>query len=76
MIPGTVVYDLIRDTARQSDLLRIGHPGGVIDIGAEIEMDGDGHTYKNALIGRTARCLMEGYVLVPVTYFQRQTPCI
>ena len=41
MIPGTVAFDLLQEEARGKDVLRIGHPGGIIDIGAVIEIDGD-----------------------------------
>ena len=69
MMPGTVVCDLLADEARGRTTLRIGHPGGIIDIGAVIDADGDGANYKKAVIGRTARRLMEGYVLVPASCF-------
>ena len=69
MIPGTVAYDFISKDARRNDLLRIGHPGGVINIGAVIDMDGNRCVYRQAVIGRTARRLMEGYVLVPEECF-------
>jgi len=65
MIPGTVAYDLLDDDSRRNRLLCIGHPGGVIDVGAVVEMDGDRCHYREAVLGRTARRLMEGYVLVP-----------
>jgi 2-methylaconitate cis-trans-isomerase PrpF len=61
MIPGTIAHDLISNEARGRDLLRIGHPGGIIDIGAVIEKNGDEYIYKEAAVGRTARRLMEGY---------------
>jgi 2-methylaconitate cis-trans-isomerase PrpF len=70
MIPGTVAFDLLKKNSRGKDLLRIGHPGGIIDIGAVIDIEGDRCTYKEAVIGRTARRLMEGYVLVPEAYFE------
>lgn len=69
MIPGTVAFDLLKEDSRGKGLLRIGHPGGMIDIGAVIDVEGDRCTYKEAVIGRTARRLMEGYVLVPEAYF-------
>ncbi len=69
MIPGTVVYDLLKDTSRGKPTLAIGHPGGIIDIGAVIENQGDHCVYQEAIIGRTARRLMEGYVLVPEKLF-------
>jgi 2-methylaconitate cis-trans-isomerase PrpF len=70
MIPGTIAYDLLSDGARHSELLRIGHPGGIIDIGAVIEMEGEQCRYREAVLGRTARRLMEGYVLVPEEQFR------
>ena len=69
-IPGTVAYVLLAAEARQNELLRIGHPGGIIDVGAVIEVDGDRCVYQEAVIGRTARRLMEGYVLVPESQFK------
>ena len=69
LIPGTVAYDLLEDAAHGKNLLKIGHPGGIIDIEAVIEVEGDQCAYKEAVIGRTARRLMEGYVLVPEAYF-------
>jgi 2-methylaconitate cis-trans-isomerase PrpF len=68
-IPGTVVYDLMPAAARRRELLHIGHPGGIIDVGAVIEIDGDRCIYREAVIGRSARRLMEGYVLVPEKHF-------
>jgi hypothetical protein len=65
MIPGTVVGELVREEARGKDLLRIGHPGGVIDVGAVIESRAGEFIYREAVLGRTARRLMEGNVLVP-----------
>lgn len=69
-IPGTVAYDLVSETARRNDLLRIGHPGGVIDIKAVIDSVGDDCIYREAVIGRTARRIMEGYVMVPEVCFE------
>jgi len=65
MIPGTVVNDLLPETARGRELLRIGHPGGAIDVGAVIESRAGEFIYREAVLGRTARRLMEGNVLVP-----------
>jgi 2-methylaconitate cis-trans-isomerase PrpF len=65
MIPGTVVSDLLAENARGKDLLRIGHPGGVIEVGAVIESRAGEFHYKEAVLGRTSRRLMEGSVLVP-----------
>lgn len=68
-IPGTVAYDLISEASRNRDLLRIGHPSGIIDIGAVIDKEGDSYVYKEAVVGRTARRLMEGYAFVSEGHF-------
>lgn len=70
MIPGTVAYDLVPEEARGRDLLRIGHPGGIIEVGAVVEARSDGYAYKEAVLGRTSRRLMEGGVLVPERWFE------
>jgi 2-methylaconitate cis-trans-isomerase PrpF len=69
MVPGTVVYDLVAENARARDRLRIGHPGGIIEVGAVIETRSDACLYKEAVLGRTSRRLMEGGVLVPERCF-------
>ena len=68
-VPGTVVHDLIPPGSRKKDLIRIGHPGGIIEVGAIVKKNRDGFYYQEALLGRTARRLMEGYVLVPEKCF-------
>lgn len=62
--PGTLVYEM-RGT-RDSGLVRIGHPGGIIECDTE-EKDGK---IVRAVIGRTARRIMEGYVYVPRHIFK------
>jgi 2-methylaconitate cis-trans-isomerase PrpF len=58
-IPGTIVHEAIPhiDTI---ETIRIGHPAGVISVGAEVK-NGE---VKKAIIERTARRLMEGYAFV------------
>jgi 2-methylaconitate cis-trans-isomerase PrpF len=64
-ISGTVVHDLMSPEARKKEILRLGHPGGIIEVGAIVEETRGNFNYKEAILGRTARRLMEGYVLVP-----------
>lgn len=68
-VPGTVVHDLIPAQSRKKELIRVGHPGGIIDVGAIVKETADGFDYQEAVLGRTARRLMEGFVLVPEKYF-------
>jgi len=69
MIHGTVACTLRRKAAAQGEFIRLGHPGGTIDVGAQIEKRDGVPLYVEASIGRTARRLMEGYVLVPEKHF-------
>ena len=71
MIEGTVVHEVLSPRESEKQMLRLGHPGGVIEIGAVLQHDGTAWTYREAVLGRTARRLMEGYVLVPRKYFSK-----
>jgi 2-methylaconitate cis-trans-isomerase PrpF len=63
-IEGTVV-----NAARRpgTDPLRttLGHPSGTLAVGAEVARDGDQWTVARAVMSRSARRLMEGWVRVP-----------
>jgi len=58
-IPGTIVHEAIPHID-SIDLIRIGHPAGVIDVEAKFA---DGKLTRVAF-SRTARRLMEGYAFV------------
>ena len=68
IIPGTIVNDVMRKN-RQNHIVRIGHPGGVIDADMNAEETPQGIKITRAAIGRTARRIMEGYVYVPRNIF-------
>lgn len=61
-IPGTLVHDAVGDIGQSAGAydLRVGHPGGVLEVAAEVEASGDAIRVRKALIGRTARLLMDG----------------
>jgi 2-methylaconitate cis-trans-isomerase PrpF len=71
-VKGTIVDELLGHGALEKKFVRLGHPGGVIEVGVELKGQGGGATYSKAIVGRTARRLMEGYVLVPEKYFRSQ----
>jgi 2-methylaconitate cis-trans-isomerase PrpF len=60
---------MLGERAGGKDTLRIGHPSGIFDVEAKVEKQGDTYVLKEAAYGRTARRLMEGYVLVPERFF-------
>lgn len=57
-LPGTLVHEAAAKAGRYA--LRIGHPGGVLEVGAEVAASDSGPQVRKARIGRTARLLMEG----------------
>ncbi|CDR13201.1 PrpF domain-containing protein [Streptomyces iranensis] len=66
-IPGTIAHESYRgypaDGAPYS--VRIGHPGGTLDVTVERENDPSGTPLlRSAVIGRTARVIMEGTVFL------------
>lgn len=69
MIEGTVVNAVLGGKECGKTMLKIGHPSGTIEVGAKVEKHGDSWIYREALVGRTARKLMEGHILIPRKYF-------
>ena len=64
-INNTVVHDTIGDAMQGP--LRIGHPAGVIEVGAEMKQVGGSWQAKRITTYRTARRIMEGSILVPLS---------
>ena len=69
-VKGTIVDEILDHGALEKKFVRLGHPGGVIEVGASLKRKGVDTVYSEAILGRTARRLMEGYVLVPEKYFK------
>ncbi|ALM84524.1 2-methylaconitate cis-trans isomerase PrpF [Bordetella sp. N] len=64
-VPGTLVNLAAGGGERQS--VRFGHPSGTLRVGAEArQVDGDWQVTK-ALMSRSARILMEGWIRVPAS---------
>lgn len=64
-VSGSIVNEVVSAPSRETGLIRIGHPSGVIDLTAHIVCDGESWNVCAVSSTRTARRLMEGYVLVP-----------
>ncbi len=63
-IPGTLVNLAAGGDARSA--VRFGHPSGTLRVGAEAVCQADGQwTATKAIMSRSARVLMEGWVRVP-----------
>ena len=62
-IPGTLVNLAAGGVERSA--VRFGHPSGTLKVGAEAkEVDGE-WTATKAIMSRSARVLMEGWVRIP-----------
>jgi 2-methylaconitate cis-trans-isomerase PrpF len=62
-IPGTVV-NLAAGGGERTEVV-FGHPSGTLKVGAEAEKTDGNWTAKKAIMSRSARVLMEGWVRVP-----------
>lgn len=62
-IPGTLVN--LAAGGGQKPAVRFGHPSGTLRVGAEAQLDAGQWQVKKAIMSRSARVLMEGWVRVP-----------
>jgi len=62
-IPGTLVNLAAGGGARSA--VRFGHPSGTLRVGAEATQEGGEWVVKKAIMSRSARVLMEGWVRIP-----------
>ena len=66
-VPGTLVNLAAGGGARQA--VRFGHPSGSLRVGAEARQQNGQWVVSKALMSRSARILMEGWVRVPADSF-------
>jgi probable AcnD-accessory protein PrpF len=62
-VPGTLVNLAAGGGAREA--VRFGHPSGTLRVGAQAQMVDGNWTVTKAIMSRSARVLMEGWVRVP-----------
>ncbi|RUO79212.1 2-methylaconitate cis-trans isomerase PrpF [Pseudidiomarina taiwanensis] len=63
VVPGTVVNQAAGGGERK--FIRFGHPSGTLRVGAEASHSAQGWSVDKAIMSRSARVLMEGWVRVP-----------
>ena len=61
-IEGTVVHEML---VKPMQHIRIGHVAGIMDVSAEVSQQGNQWSVESVTMGRSARRIMEGKVLVP-----------
>jgi 2-methylaconitate cis-trans-isomerase PrpF len=67
-VPGSIVSELSRETARTEGTINVGHPSGTFPVEAET-VDGQ-VKIKRLRVFRAARRIMEGYVYVRKSVFK------
>jgi len=68
LLPGTLAHEACTaggEVRQGREPLRIGHPGGVMEVHGEVSDDGGRPQLLRASITRTARRLMDGHAYVP-----------
>jgi 2-methylaconitate cis-trans-isomerase PrpF len=65
-VEGTVVHEV--SSAPTTERLRLGHPAGVMEVGARVQRRGSTWEVESVTTQRTARRIMEGNILVPSRY--------
>ena len=66
-IPGTLVN--LAAGGGELKAVRFGHPSGTLKVGAHVELEDGSWQAKAAIMSRSARVLMEGFVRVPSNSF-------
>ena len=66
-IPGTLVNLAAGGGAREA--VRFGHPSGTLRVGAAAKQVGGQWTVTKAIMSRSARVLMEGFIRIPADSF-------
>lgn len=73
LIEGTLVHAVSRPAPGAERTVRIGHPAGIIEAGAQVVRRDDGTWVAEKVVTRrTARRLMEGAALVPASIWSAE----
>ena len=67
-IPETLVHEVARLAAPGQ--VRIGHPAGIMEVGAKVQPEGNDWRVQSVTTQRTARRIMDGFIYVPQSYMQ------
>ncbi len=68
-IPGSIPYEKLNRSADKAQVVRIGHPAGVMDVESVCHAEGNDIVMDKLAFYRTARKIMDGIVYVPETVF-------
>lgn len=63
-IPGSIVWEVMREEAKDRLTINIGHPGGIIPVESEARVEDDEIVFSRIGVYRTARRIMDGMAYV------------
>jgi methylitaconate Delta-isomerase len=64
MIEGTIVNEVASKNIHKENKVRIGHPGGVIEVESVVRKVKNDYVVERSRTARTARRIMEGFVFI------------
>ena len=67
-VPGTLVN--VAAGGGEKESVTFGHPSGTLKVGAKVKQTEQGWVVEKAIMSRSARILMEGFVRVPSNVFE------
>ena len=67
-VPGTLVN--LAAGGGEKESVTFGHPSGTLKVGAKVKQTEQGWVVEKAIMSRSARILMEGFVRVPSNVFE------
>ena len=71
LIPGTVVSEVAGQSAKDKGVVRLAHPSGLLDFAVELApLQDGGWLLKRAVVSRTARPIMDGYVFAKRSIYE------
>ena len=76
-IPGTILAEVIGNSVKKEEFfekekrIRIGHPSGVMKVKINLRKQKNNWLIEKAVVGRTARIIMDGFVYVPLSKLKR-----
>ncbi len=74
LVEGTLAHAVARPGPAGERTVRIGHPAGIIEVGAKVARRDGAWIAEKVMTRRTARRLMEGMALVPASVWPLEAP--
>ncbi len=73
LIPGTIVNEVVGQRAKDTGVVRLAHPSGLLDFAIGLTPTETGLYLEKACVSRSARLIMDGHVFVTRTVYEGAT---